>query len=343
MLVITTKHNKERNGTVKKRNYFLFILFLTVFISACASGKEVDADKEFEEAEQAYAIPEDEELLDLFAEHVEAFNEKDIETYMEAIHPDSPSFEASREHMESLKDINVELEINVIYVEDKDETTVNVYIEQDTYFHDAVGKNNRFEATHELRRHGHDWKVYSTSPINQVAIDENGEEVEVSEEDILLEELENESVEDIEGEYADFIKDIDLSTIEEDLTFYSYEEDVDYGILTFIFSEDLDRQLTVEVLADEAGPNVIEDYAYNVESNYGIEGVETRILEQDDNQLIYTVSFPEEMAGYPEHVQVGKAYIDGNNLNALIYTEFEKHELEDDDIDAWVDNLEEIE
>ncbi|WP_339183036.1 hypothetical protein [Oceanobacillus sp. FSL W7-1293] len=341
---------------MKKISYLLFIMLLFLFISACGNGEDEDVQgetqEENEEAEQteeveneqtADGIPEDEELYDVLTANLEAFNEKDIDAYMEGIHPESPDFETSREQIESLEGLDIESDIIEMSVEDKDDASASVYIEQDTYFHDGMGENNRLEATHILERDGDDWKIYRTVPINVTTIDENGEEIESSEAAGLPEESEAESMDDLEGEYTDLIKDLDLSAIDEEVSIYSYDENINYGILTFAFPEDYDKQLTVEVMVDEATPDTIESYAANVEAGYELEDSETKILEQDDSQVIYFVSLPEDIDGYSEHVQLGRAYVDDNNLHVVQYNKFGTHEMDDDEIDTWVDALKEVE
>lgn len=328
-----------------------FMLLLAVLLSACntdnsSSNREGASSDDNNNAVNAEAdneedgIPEDEELFQILTDSMDAINRKDIEAFRSLVHQDSPAYQDSMEVLESIQDMDTEGNITEMSIEEKNEESITIYVEQEMAFLDGIGQNNQSKVIYELRPEDDEWKIYGTETLDTTFVDEEGNEID----DAYAEmEYSGQDIDQLDGEYADAIKKLDFSSVNEALTVAYYMEEIDYAIADIMIGNDPLEQLTVEVLVDMKDYLTIEEYMdqwMSTAEEFG--SIEITILEEEENNIIFTSAMTETTPEFAEQFQVSKVYLDGEDIYTIDYTQANVSEIDEDEIDRRVQILKEI-
>lgn len=118
------------------------------------------------EAEEEDGIPDDEELFKILTDSMDAINRKDIEAFRSLVHQDSPAYQDSMEVLKSIQDMDTEGNITEMSIEEKNEESITIYVEQEMAFLDGIGQNNQSKVIYELRPEDEEWKNAANTNIN---------------------------------------------------------------------------------------------------------------------------------------------------------------------------------
>lgn len=336
---------------MKKVLGIMFVLFISLFIAACSNdsdnanqktddaeaSKEVnDAEEnekdEAEASEEEKAVPEDEELFAVLEANLEALTENDLEAYMDTVHSESPLYDTTRTTIEQLSVYTLDMELFDLVVEEKSEEEATISYKQTTMKVDGPDfANNETHGVHVLRPDDGTWKIYSSEePSEIIMLDENGEVIEETADDIAA-----------EGVYIDTITSLEIPFDEGKWELENYEEgdgeataefllvDEDQTNFTELFTihyyPDGDELLGVEGFIEMMEVNLTEMTTGELEFNSAEEGFFDFSLTEDDIQL--------------DQEEVARVFAKDNDLYVIRYTTFEKI-IENKD--EWTDKLKSI-
>ncbi len=105
-------------------------------------------------------------FLPLLNENVKAMEDENIDLYMKAVHPSSPSYAQSRKQAEELfakYDLDVNLDSIKVISATNDEIVIEVVQTTKRIGGAEDFKNTKTTARHTLRKDGDTWKIYSTA------------------------------------------------------------------------------------------------------------------------------------------------------------------------------------
>jgi hypothetical protein len=184
----------------------LLLLFAGILLTAC-SGEEEALKEEIEQIDAS-----DDELIAVIETNIAKLMDKDLEGYMDTIHPDSPVFETTEETIQDLfaYDIHIEL-VEIEVVEKSAEEAILTYTQRSIDDgKDSTFENNETVGEHILRPDDDGWKIYQSEVMSVEALEqEEDEPAEVAE---------------IEGEYSEVITNLETPFPEDDWYLISYEE-----------------------------------------------------------------------------------------------------------------------
>ncbi|MDM8100130.1 MULTISPECIES: hypothetical protein [Oceanobacillus] len=191
------------------------------------------------------------------------------------------------------------------------------------------------------RKEDNGWKIYGTETIDTTFVDEEGNEISDAYTGM---EYSGQDIEQLDGEYADAIKKLDFSSVDDTLTVAYYTEEVGYAIADIMIGNNPLQQLTVEVLADMKDYLTIEEYIDQwMSTAEELGSVEINILEQEEDYAIFPSGMTEATPEFAEQFQVSKVYLDGKDIYTIDYTQLNDSEIDDEEIDRRVQILKEME
>ena len=134
-------------------NHIIFVLLLIVPILVfqnCSNDKY-------------YSSPEE-----VIQANIDFMNTENIEGTLSTIHPDSPAFESTEKLIDQLfkvYDLNCKLEKLAVIDENNEEAVVN-FTQVTTKLKGPKFKDTRIKGTHQLKKDGDSWKIYSTKILD---------------------------------------------------------------------------------------------------------------------------------------------------------------------------------
>jgi len=166
------------------------------------------------EASSNVEDPEQEKLFDVIRHNILAKNQEDEDKFLSYFHSGSPIIQDVEGELTSIMDIGGETWITDIALEEKEEDSAIIYTSQETYFEDESIHNYQQTILYSLQKEDRHWKIDSMAGTEINYIDEYGnfmEDTPGSSEGVT-------SIDELEGDYAALLKEVDLSSINEELT-----------------------------------------------------------------------------------------------------------------------------
>ncbi|AEH46493.1 hypothetical protein [Parageobacillus thermoglucosidasius] len=175
-------------GRMIMKTYRAVLAAITMLVSLVLFGcthEETRSKKPGEESETRVKIPSDKELIAIIDDNLKAFDEGNVDKYMETIHTQSPLYEQSRKLVEEIsKAYKLKTEISNVEVMEKSEKEAKVKFTQKTVkIEGPAFRDNEITGYHVLRPEKGTWKIYNTVMTKSVFLDENGNPLETNGQD----------------------------------------------------------------------------------------------------------------------------------------------------------------
>jgi hypothetical protein len=105
--------------------------------------------------------------VEVVRNQLEALNNEDLTTAIDAIHPSSPGFQQTKEWTEKFFDIyDLRYTLQKVTLESETLDTAKVQFSQITKnISDQTFRNNRIDGVHVLKKYDGEWKIYETKVI----------------------------------------------------------------------------------------------------------------------------------------------------------------------------------
>jgi hypothetical protein len=160
------------------------MMLISLVLFGC-THEETGSKKPEKKSETKAKIPSDKELIAVINDNLKAFDEGDVDKYMETIHTHSPLYEQSKQLVEEVsKAYKLKIELSNVEVTDKSVKEAKVNFTQKTIkIEGPAFKDNEIAGYHVLRLDKGKWKIYDSVITKTVFLDENGNPVETENED----------------------------------------------------------------------------------------------------------------------------------------------------------------
>lgn len=331
----------------KKTVFGIILVFMiSIFVVGCSDksdaeeSKDTDKNKEKEaaEAEEAEsAVPEDEELLSVLKENIKTMQDKDIDAYMETIHPDSPAYDSTEDLLDQMERYELDIDISDLSVEDKSEDEATVSFTQRSMKVDGPDyQNNEIKGVHTLKPDDDVWKIYNTDATEQIALDEDGEVMDDPAEDDAA--MDGDVA--MEGEYVDKLTDLEMP-FGEDWELVDYNEEDGEGIAEFTGTDEKEDALALHYVEDGEALMGTEGLIDSMKEN--LSGMVTGDFdfnkeEVTDEEGLYDFTIKDDDVEYDQE-EVGRVFVQDGDLFIVRYTL-----LDDtiDDKDGWIEKFKEV-
>lgn len=328
----------------------IFVLMFSIFIVGCSEKSDAEepedkdknevkevadekavADDEAEEEESA--VPEDEELFDMLETNIQTMQEKDIDAYMETIHPDSPAYDSTKDLMDQMDVYELDVDISNLNVEDKSEDEATVSFTQKSVKIDGPDyQNNEIEGVHTLKPDDGVWKVFNTDVTEQTALDEDGE--------VMEEPAEADGEVAMEGEYADILTDLEMP-FGEDWVLVDYQEADGEGIAEFTGMDEKQDSLALHYVEDGEELIGAEGFIDAMEENLTelVTGkFDFNKKDVTDKEGLYDFSIKDDDIEFDQE-EIGRAFVQDGDLFVIRYTLLDETI---DDKDEWFDKFKQV-
>jgi hypothetical protein len=167
------------------RAVLVSIMMLISLVLFGCTHEETGSKKPGEESKTQAKIPSDKELIAVINDNFKAFDEGNVDKYMETIHTQSPLYEQSKKLVEEIsKAYKLKTEISNVEVMEKSEKEAKVKFTQKTIkIEGPAFQNNEITGYHVLRPEKGKWKIYNSIMTKTVFLDENGNPVKTNVQD----------------------------------------------------------------------------------------------------------------------------------------------------------------
>ncbi|MEK4304373.1 hypothetical protein [Oceanobacillus sp. FSL K6-0251] len=139
------------------------------------------------------------------------------------------------------------------------------------------------------------------------------------------------SIDELEGDYAALLKEIDLSSINEELTVDYYEEGEGSANLDLLIDNDVNRILTMEVIVGLGNyystmEEFSEEFISGIQSQY--EEIDVEMIDFDEDEFILLISTLAEPGEYDAYIELLRVFNKDGDIFSITYKDMYKEEMD---------------
>ncbi|MCF3943168.1 hypothetical protein [Oceanobacillus alkalisoli] len=300
----------------------VLVIFSCLFLAACSDDSENE-----ETAEQNVEATED-VFYSVLESNVKALMEKDLDGYMETIHPYSPAYDSTEETIQEFFEFSLDIELNDLEVkEQSDDRAVVAYAQRTVDKDGSEFENNETIGEHVLQLDDGKWKIYESEIIEVNPLPAEREAIEIT------------------GDYANEITSLPTPFEEEEWLLASYEEGEGETTAEYIpVDENLGNYSAIITYDYYENGNEISGLANFISVlELSLEDMTTGEFEFErfgatESEVMYQFRVDGD-ATEPNQEEIGRIFVKENDLYVVRYTVMEESI---EDVDEIIEMLQEI-